>query len=213
MGTQSGAGALSVAWTDLATRLGSPGEDAIRLHLRQLALTGAHPVGRLTLGWFVGAPMGGQLAFEDGPAPWRLRSGLAGGVGLTWPVWTTYDRPFALDLSAQLAASHTTLAPAGGGRDGTATALDVRLSATASRTFARNLAVWSAIRVFGGPLFVTRGEGATRETIIASDTRHVQLAAGLAFAPLGRLWPGLRLGVEGRAISEWGFGATLGVGL
>jgi hypothetical protein len=217
VGKQPGApdGAISVAWTSLATRLFSPGEPDLRLSLRQVALTGAHAAGPVTLTWFAGVPVSGALQPEGGDAGQRLSfgSGAAGGLGVSWPLWTTYDQPFALDLSAQLAASHTTLRPDGGGADGAALALDVRFAATASRTFQRNLALWGAVRAFGGPLFVTRGDGGERATVVASDTRHVQLATGLSLALLPRALPQLRLSVEARAVAEWGLSAGVSWGL
>ncbi len=200
MGQQKGT-TLGVAWSHFATRLYFPGAEGGRLEQGQASLTGAHTLEDVTLLWFAGTQTGGT--FSVGGVSVRQGPGGALGVGMSWPLWTTYDRPFAIDLSAQLGAAYTSLQEDAG----SLTAVDVRLGATASRTFQRNLAVWGAARVFGGPLFAHLHDAP--EAKVGSDTRHVQLAAGASLAPLPRAWPGLRLSLEGRAISEWGLSASV----
>lgn len=53
------------------------------------------------------------------------------------------------------------------------TAVDVRVSATVGKTFARRLRPYLAVRAFGGPVFV--GDRA-----VGSDRYHLQVAGGLA---------------------------------
>lgn len=73
-------------------------------------------------------------------------------------------------------------------------ALDVRVALTVGKTFFRTISPYASVRAFGGPVFWSyRGDG-----VVGSDTRHYQLALGMAVA----LPRGFDVFVDGSPLGE-----------
>jgi hypothetical protein len=94
------------------------------------------------------------------------------------------SRRFDLGAGGWFAIGSLTASAASVGVEGGTrlTAFDLRLGAIAGRTFADTVTPYLLARAFGGPVFWT----IDGEDVIGSDTRHVQLGAGLGVTtPLG----------------------------
>ncbi len=221
-GAPAGDFTLGVSLSRFATDITLGGESA-RLRQTQVAVPMSF---RLSDAWTLSATLvfvaDGRLSFDDGPpagpAPtppralrYDLQPGAAAGLGLSWRALEAPRDGIDLSLAFQLAAASTRLRTPDSvsmdvPRGAEWMAFDLRVSLTASRTFGGVLTPWASVRVFGGPIAV--GWDGRDGTSLGSDDRHVQLAAGVSVRPFPLRVPGLRLFVEGAALSERGF--TLG---
>lgn len=150
-------------------------------------------LGDLSVGFRAGLVLGGYV---DTPEHHTIEPGLVVATSLDWRVLSAPVDPISLTLGLQLGVSHVSVR--GGGRSDPWTALDLRASVTASRSFGP-VTPYLSTRVFGGPVFWRGAMG--------GDTKHVQLAAGLG-VELARGWT---LHLEGAALAERGVFGGLGV--
>jgi len=150
--------------------------------------------GALSFGVRAGVVVGGHI--DVAGARLDIDPGFVVATSLDWRVLTAPRDPLSLTLGLQLGVSRATVVDTGR-KDGW-TALDLRASVTASRTFGP-VTPYASVRLFGGPVF---WRGAT-----GSDTKHVQLAAGLG-VEVARGWT---LHLEGAVLSERGLFGGLGV--
>jgi hypothetical protein len=223
MGGGGGAWSIGLTHAQFATGLSIDGVSA-EVAQDQWSLVGAWRDGRLSLALSATWIASGQLRFDDG-APlgrsdrpfaalrYAFEPGFAAGFGVSWQALTTYDHPFDLTLSAQLAFATSTLRTPDAVPDDVRAgadwlAFDIRVGAMLSRTFARTLTPYVALRLFGGPIILSgRLPSGVNATVSGSDKRHVQLAAGVGLTPWPVSAPWLRMFVEGAAIAEYGFSA------
>lgn len=151
-------------------------------------------LGALSIGVRVGVVLGGHV--DAMTTRHTIEPGVVVATSLDWRVLSAPVDPISLTLGLQLGVSHATVR--GGGRSDPWTALDLRASVTASRSFGI-VTPYLSTRLFGGPVFWRGAMG--------GDTKHVQLAAGLG-VELARGWT---LHLEGAVLAERGVFGGLGV--
>jgi hypothetical protein len=168
--------------------------DGIDPYIERRAVTASveyHPNLDTTLQAGVGAGLGGRMTFERPRAcagsgrrcaPVRVDQTILPG----WVATFAYSRrlmnglgskPFILlSISAGGSGAGTRgLEPTREEPAETLYAFDVRAGLTVGKTFFRTLSPYAAVRVFGGPI-IWKLDG---DTVMGTDTRHVQLAAGM----------------------------------
>jgi hypothetical protein len=167
--------------------------------LERLAVVGTSDLflGKYTLTLGVGGVPTGTI---HGRQDASLGSGTLGSAALSWRVVDPDEvTPFVV-LGATLAGLVATT-EGDAGEVGTWRAVDFRFGATAGKTFDW-FTPYVAARVFGGPIFWTRGG----ETDVGGDRFHVQLALGA----VAELPAGFDLFAEVAPIAEQGLFGGVG---
>ena len=134
---------------------------------------------RLGSGWSlqgaVGAILGGELVGDEIPGTFDIGTGVMASITAARR-WALGDGRWFINGSASFALARSPTEEMGGTADDPLLATDLRIGATAGRTFADRVSPYALVRLFGGPaLWTIAGEDAT-----GSDPSHLQLGAGVS---------------------------------
>lgn len=141
---------------------------------------------RMTSGWSVqgslGAILGGELVGDEMPGTFDIGTGVVASVTGARS-WALGDGRWFVNGSASFAIARSPTEEMGGTASDPLLATDLRLGATAGRTFADRVSPYAMVRVFGGPaLWTIAGDDVT-----GSDPSHLQLGGGVNVSLPGRL--------------------------
>jgi hypothetical protein len=124
----------------------------------------------------VGALVGGALDGEERPGRHDLRPGLVAAAGVARQFAPGDGRWFVTPSATLGAVAASTRAS--GAADAGYRAADLRLGVIAGRTLGRLWNPYLLARGFGGPVWWS----VDGEAVVGTDTRHVQLGAGVSVA-------------------------------
>lgn len=147
----------------------------------------------------IGALLDGALEADGASGTHDLAPGVVGALGVARQ-WKLGDGYWFITGSAGLSVAAASTRAVGATEDPRFVAGDVRIGAIAGRTFDEMWSPYVLARAFGGPV----SWSIDGMDVVGSDTRHVQLGAGLSVVtPLG-----LTVVVDVSALGEQG--ASLG---
>jgi hypothetical protein len=173
---------VGVSGGGFRTDLSLGGRDAELGEESLTVLAGWHGNPRFGIEGGVGVILDGRLA-SDG-IEHDVGAGIAVSATVSWlAVPETVRRPFVQVAGTLSASTTTTKIETGDAEAVRLTAVDLRATVIAGKTFAGRFTPNVAGRLFGGPIFWTR-EG---EDVTGSDRRHFSVGAGVTLRLPGRL--------------------------